>query len=207
MNIRELRLSKGVTQRMLADAVGVDVSVISRYESGKTEPPFDRFLKIVDYLNGVGKEEKDNCSAYGAFSQDILVREKEVSYLIEINKPVDACQRLSQLYRRVMEYNRRMLKMNDSFCRQLVRLKANGKCELCKAAAPFTDKDGSPHLEIYRVNEDPGQTDSFEKNYVALCPNCHAKIETNPSKEDLEAIKEIAASHSFAERDEDERMI
>ena len=199
MNIRELRLSKGVTQKMLADAVGVDVSVISRYESGKTEPPFDRFLKIMDYLNGIGEGTNKNTYTYGAFTPDFLVREQEITYLIETNKPDDACQRLRQLYARVMEYNKLILKMNESLCKQLVRFKANGKCELCGSTAPFNDKDGSPHLELFRISDESAKTDSYEKSYIALCPNCHAKIRTNPSEEDLESVREIAASHSFTD--------
>ncbi len=46
MDIKSLRKKKNMTQKDLADALGVDVSVISRYETGKVIPPLKRLEAI-----------------------------------------------------------------------------------------------------------------------------------------------------------------
>lgn len=49
--IREARKAKNLTQRQLADAIGVANSTISGYESGTREPDFFKFKKIVETLS------------------------------------------------------------------------------------------------------------------------------------------------------------
>lgn len=49
MDIREIRKSLGMTQQEFADAIGVDKSVVCRYESGRTNPSKKTTEKI-DYL-------------------------------------------------------------------------------------------------------------------------------------------------------------
>lgn len=51
LRIKELRKSKGITARELADYVNVAESTMSLYENGKREPDFDTLLKIAKYLN------------------------------------------------------------------------------------------------------------------------------------------------------------
>lgn len=54
-----------------------------------------------------------------------------------------------------------------------VKERANGKCELCCSRAPFILNNGEPYLEIVKV-----KGNSSDKHYeVALCPNCHKKID------------------------------
>ncbi len=58
-----------------------------------------------------------------------------------------------------------------------VLLRANGHCENCKLAAPFTRrKDNTPYLEVHHKKRlaDGGQ-DTVE-NAIGLCPNCHRKM-------------------------------
>lgn len=50
-NLRELRRSKGVSQRDLADRVGVDFSYISKLENDRLPPPAgDTIVKICEVL-------------------------------------------------------------------------------------------------------------------------------------------------------------
>ncbi len=52
--------------------------------------------------------------------------------------------------------------------------RANRKCELCKANAPFLKaSDNSPYLEVHHwILLSEGGEDTVE-NSSALCPNCH----------------------------------
>lgn len=55
--LRRLRREAGVTQRELADRIGVDFSYISKVENGRVSPPAaDTVVQIANAL-GVGSEE------------------------------------------------------------------------------------------------------------------------------------------------------
>lgn len=49
-NIKEIRRRKGLTQTQLADLIGVQRAVISKYESGMVEPPIKTLQKIANAL-------------------------------------------------------------------------------------------------------------------------------------------------------------
>ena len=51
MTIKKTRLQRKVTQQQLADAIGVNVSVISKYETGSVTPPIKRLELIANILN------------------------------------------------------------------------------------------------------------------------------------------------------------
>ena len=48
--LKELREAKGLTQAQLADAMGVDQAVISRWESGKVSPNAENLAKLKELL-------------------------------------------------------------------------------------------------------------------------------------------------------------
>jgi hypothetical protein len=60
-------------------------------------------------------------------------------------------------------------------------LDAGGRCQECKAEAPFKRKaDNTPYLEVHhRIPLSRGGEDSMA-NAVALCPNCHRKLHYGP---------------------------
>lgn len=67
------------------------------------------------------------------------------------------------------------LYIRDPAVRAYVLVRANGRCELCKADAPFLTSDGSPYLEVHHVTPlSQGGPDVVE-NSAALCPNCHRR--------------------------------
>ncbi len=48
--LKELRKNKGVTQKDVADAIGVSQVAYSYYELGKREPPFETLKTLADYF-------------------------------------------------------------------------------------------------------------------------------------------------------------
>lgn len=51
MNLKEIRIKKGLTQRQVADYIGCAPSVYSRYETGDREPSIDILMQLSRYLN------------------------------------------------------------------------------------------------------------------------------------------------------------
>lgn len=51
MSIKEARKNRNLTQKQLAKLVGVDYSVISKYENGSITPPADRLKAIANVLD------------------------------------------------------------------------------------------------------------------------------------------------------------
>ena len=64
MNLKEIRLARGMTQEELAKKTGVSQSQIARYENGDCEPTLDTLRKLSKELNCtldelIGNEVKD----------------------------------------------------------------------------------------------------------------------------------------------------
>ena len=55
--IRELRKTKGMSQRDLADRANIDFTYLSKIENGKVEPPSEIKIKIIAKELGVDPEE------------------------------------------------------------------------------------------------------------------------------------------------------
>lgn len=71
MNIKDIRLRKGLTQSEVASALGVSSVVYSRYETGKRQPSIDVLIQMadvfgvtVDYLLGRQDIEDSTLSDY-----------------------------------------------------------------------------------------------------------------------------------------------
>ena len=167
MKLKELRQINNMTQRDLASKVGVDVSVISKYETGKLIIPTKRI--------------------------EIIANALKVNPIELINVELDNCDCLLSK-NRLQAYEQKFHRNTYYYLERAIILSAHGQCELCGAKAPFYDKKGFPYLEIYQIAQQEENVDP-EKILVALCPNCHAKILVNPSAEELERIREIANSH------------
>lgn len=50
-NLKQFRESKGLTQKQLAEAIGVNLCVIHTYEQGIRTPPLKMALKIAKFFN------------------------------------------------------------------------------------------------------------------------------------------------------------
>ena len=71
MNIKDIRIRKGLTQSEVASALGVSSVVYSRYENGKRQPSIDTLVQMadifgvtVDYLLGKQDIEDSTLSDY-----------------------------------------------------------------------------------------------------------------------------------------------
>ncbi|MGD0229681.1 MAG: HNH endonuclease [Syntrophorhabdales bacterium] len=80
-----------------------------------------------------------------------------------------------------------------------VLFRAEGRCELCRAVAPFQRaSDGSPYLEIHHIVFLSDGGEDTVRNCVSLCPNCHREVhcgkERNRHNKALRLIAEKAGS-------------
>lgn len=170
MSIREIRRAKNITQKELAQAIGVDETVVSRYEKGIINPPAERLEKIASYLN---------------VSVNTLLDKKES---IPIDYYIDQEQQV------LVEYD--MRRADEFAAAKRIMAYVKGICELCGKPAPFCTKDGEPYLEAHFIDWlSEGGRPTID-NVVALCPNCHKKIHVLKLKEDLEYLRMMAKKHS-----------
>jgi transcriptional regulator with XRE-family HTH domain len=51
LKIRELRLTKGVEQKDVANSINIGKGSISNWEIGRTEPSIDNLIKLADYFD------------------------------------------------------------------------------------------------------------------------------------------------------------
>lgn len=170
MTLKDLRISKKMSQKELADAIGVHVSIVSKYEKGKISIPTKRLIDIAYALDIEPHEILSNEQFYPGF----YAYEKRLS-----------AQESAKSFRN-----------KEFYVKKLILINANGHCELCQKEAPFMDKNGLPYLEIHRIDNDCNKNE-LEKCLVALCPNCNARVSINPSAEDVENLRVIASRHDF----------
>lgn len=83
--LRSLRTEKKLTQKQVADRIGLAISAVSSYESGSRYPSYDALIKLArifhvstDYL--LGMTDKRNIDVTGLSDDEIEV----VSQLVEI---------------------------------------------------------------------------------------------------------------------------
>lgn len=172
MGIREVRRSRDITQKQLAEVIGVGVSVISKYEKGIITPPSDKLKRIADFL-GV--------------SVDRLLDEKT-----EVRKENSVFKR-NDIEK--VELDRFDI-MQFAVSRKVLS-DAGGICELCGNKAPFHNKNGEPYLEAHFIHWlSEGGRPTLD-NVVALCPNCHKRIHVLHKKEDMQYLQKVAFNHGM----------
>lgn len=84
-HIRRYRQSKGLTQGELAERIGVQRSVISKYENGSVEPSLKQMRRIADVLEVpmgllIGEEATGSEAPTGTEGQERLV---DLDWLLE----------------------------------------------------------------------------------------------------------------------------
>ena len=74
--LRSLRIEKNLTQKQVADRIGLAISAVSSYESGSRYPTYDTLLKLArmfhvstDYLLGIA--DKRNIDVTGLDDEDV----------------------------------------------------------------------------------------------------------------------------------------
>ena len=173
MRIREARMYQKMTQKDLAEMLGVDVAVISRYENGTVSPSIERIAKIADILS---------------VSVDYLIGRTDNE-----NPPVEVCS---------FEPVDTDLSIKNSWFVKLALNLANGYCELCGKKASSSDLAADSYLEIHCVRPMSAGGTASLGNLVALCPNCHKRIHVLHDSNDLQRLKAIAYSHTNGYQDD-----
>lgn len=90
VRIRQIRLSKGMTQDDVCDKLFMDTSMLSNYESGKTAPSLTTLVKIVNALETTFDE---------LFDYEHLTNAKELSNQINNECKKLPIAKLQALYR------------------------------------------------------------------------------------------------------------
>ena len=74
--LRSLRIEKNLTQKQVADRIGLAISAVSSYESGSRYPTYDTLIKLArmfhvstDYLLGIA--DKRNIDVNGLNDEDV----------------------------------------------------------------------------------------------------------------------------------------
>lgn len=74
--LRSLRIEKNLTQKQVADRIGLAISAVSSYESGSRYPTYDTLIKLArmfhvstDYLLGIA--DKRNIDVTGLNDEDV----------------------------------------------------------------------------------------------------------------------------------------
>ncbi len=170
LRIKEARKNKKMTQKELADAIGVNYSIISKYEKGIVEPPNSR-LKAIAKVLGVSIDYL-NCYD-GSTEMDFL---NNSSNIYDYKNADFSIRNDSLLYQRLISYSK-------------------GICELCGNKAPFIDQNGNPYLELHQLKSLSDGGLPIPENTVALCPNCHSKIHIINDPEDLKILIKASRKH------------
>lgn len=69
-NLKKLRISRGLTQKQLADALGIDRTAVAKYETGKNGATSEMLEKISDFFGVtadhlLGREQELHFATYG----------------------------------------------------------------------------------------------------------------------------------------------
>lgn len=181
MNIKKIRQSRGYSLKVLSGMVNIPDSMLSRYENGIIDPPISKLKLIADALN---------VTVDDLISPDVS---RDVDY--QAGSFTIETQKMS-----INDFSNRMSAYASSFqfaeLEKKVKKNADGKCELCGKPAPFDDLSGSPYLEVFYLQKYSILNSNPIKNAVALCPNCHAKLEYAPEKEDIQKLISVAENHN-----------
>ena len=116
--------------------------------------------------------------------------------LKEAYKALNQKNEQSNLNKDKKEYERKIITRHRSvLVAKIVKLTANGFCQLCGNSAPFISSTGEPYLETHHIKPLSDGGEDSPQNAVAVCPNCHRKLHNLKLKEDIELLERIAMKH------------
>jgi 5-methylcytosine-specific restriction protein A len=84
----------------------------------------------------------------------------------------------------------------DQIVSEYAKRRAEGFCQLCRQAAPFSLSGGEPYLEIHHIVSLKDGGGDVVGNVVALCPNCHRKMHLLNLPADVDLLQKRAAERS-----------
>jgi 5-methylcytosine-specific restriction protein A len=76
-----------------------------------------------------------------------------------------------------------------------VRLRANGKCEVCECDAPFYTEKNTPFLEVHHLDRLAENGPDTVENAIAVCPNCHRRLHHGRERDRIKS--ELLAKRSL----------
>lgn len=90
MILHELRKKKRMTQKQLADKLGVTVATVSRYESNTATPPLETLRSISSIMNVtvdelLGTEQRFTVSVFGLTEQQTEIIRNLITSFRELN--------------------------------------------------------------------------------------------------------------------------
>lgn len=171
MQLSDLRKRKSLTQKQLANAIGVTESTVSKYENGSLIPPFDKILSLTKVLG-----------------EDVLVLfpcEENSDYLDFISSGHLSGKNLSanELFE--------SLNVKSSVARDYVLKRADYQCQICGTCAPENDN----FLELYYVNMSNDSDTAVIDQFVAVCPNCLKIISGSFSIDILNKLNQLVKNN------------
>ena len=179
MNIKKFRQAKGYSLKVLSGMVNIPESMLSRYENGLIDPPISKIKLIANALD--------------VTIDDLISPDASQNVDYQVGSSTIETQKIP-----IIDYSNRMLAYASSQFAELenkIKKNADGKCELCGEPAPFDDFSGNPYLEVFYLQKYAIVNSKLINNAVALCPNCHAKLEYAPDKEDIQKLIKVAENH------------
>lgn len=75
--------------------------------------------------------------------------------------------------------------VRSDLLRRYAKGRAQGRCELCGAQAPFVTSAGAPFLEVHHIFRLADDGPDKPGNVAALCPNCHRACHHSVHVEEL----------------------
>ena len=90
-NLKELRISKGISQSKLAESIGISQQSVNKYENHNIEPDIETLCALADYFST---------------SVDYLIGHSEVNHKIEKVSPFDLNEDEAKLITSYRKLNR-----------------------------------------------------------------------------------------------------
>lgn len=160
MRLREIRRAKNITQQQLGEVIGVNNSIISKYEKGIVTPPADKLARIANFLQvTVDDLFKDTVNSQEPIQENTPVfiefKNTKHSFSQEDYDPIDR-DAIGKMYAKALK-------------------RSKGHCELCGRDAIFNLPDGSPYLlaHIIPVRSRSGKLKPVK--VLAVCQLCNLK--------------------------------
>lgn len=93
-NIRKYREEQGLTQKELADFIGLDVAIIKNYEDSKSLPTVENLKKISSFLAVNIKKIVEDLSIFPELEKDMV--QNPFSYALDYNNFLKAGERIEK---------------------------------------------------------------------------------------------------------------
>ncbi len=223
--IRELRRGRGYTQQALAAAARVSKRTIERVERNEGDITGQNLAQLIVALRASPEdvvylstsstasvaEAKELAARVLDGNEQALGQQSGVNILqagdrphalldldeVRYLEPTEVVQILHTLTGALRESEKD--RQNNAQLRHYLIHRSNGHCELCHEPAPFQTEEGTPYLEVHHIVPLAMGGDPEPSNMVALCANCHRRVELAP---DADSVNKQLSMHARNKEDE-----